>query len=103
MTSSPTMNTNQPNSQQQTAAAQQQSTAYNQNTGYYYPYYYPQTIGYTMPSVNQQQVYNQMMANMNNPAFMAQFTQFMSLLNGGVQVPAQPAPQVSHRLSLDTR
>lgn len=91
------MNTNQPDSQPQIATAQQQ------NTGYYYPYYYPQTLGYTMPSVNQQQMYSQMMANMNNPAFMAQFTQFMSLLNGGMQMPAQPTPQVFDRLSLDTR
>ena len=92
----------------------------NMSSTYYYPYYYPPAVGYSMPTTNlplqsqsqqmpqlqqqqqqqmppqqQQQLYNQMIANMNNPAFMSQFAQFMSMMNGGLQSPAQPPSTVS--------
>ena len=91
----------------------------NVSSSFYYPYYYPQTVGYTMPpptftqpaqtaqtaqqtqqmqqmqpAQQQQQLYNQMMANMSNPAFMSQFAQFMSMMNSGALPPSQPTPPV---------
>ena len=91
----------------------------NVSSSFYYPYYYPQTVGYTMPpptptqpaqpaqqtqqmqqmqqmqpAQQQQQLYNQMMANMSNPAFMSQFAQFMSMMNSGSLPPSQPTPPV---------
>ena len=85
----------------------------NVSSSFYYPYYYPQTVGYTMPPPTptqpaqpaqqmqqmqpvqqQQQLYNQMMANMSNPAFMSQFAQFMSMMNSGALPPSQPTPPV---------
>lgn len=82
----------------------------NVSSSFYYPYYYPQTVGYTMPpptptqpaqpaqqmqpAQQQQQLYNQMMVNMSNPAFMSQFAQFMSMMNSGALPPSQPTPPV---------
>ena len=76
-----------------------QAMGYQQNTNYYYPYYYPQNISITPQGISysapaqQPQQYTPMMPSMNPQAFMTQFAQFVSSMNpaGTVNSP-QPAP-----------
>lgn len=60
---------------------------YQQNTNYYYPYYYPQNINITPQGISystpmqQFQQFAPMTSNMNPQALMTQFAQFVSSMN----------------------